>query len=72
MSEHQQTQTPKIECFRCTNGCFHIVCYNVTLTLNREDFLLLTESMNGVRLDLKDEVREAARVHSTNADSLVM
>ena len=72
MSEQHQTQTPKIESFRCTNGCFHIVCYNVTLTLNQEDFLVLTNTLNALRLDLNKEVRETSSVHAPNADSLVM
>jgi hypothetical protein len=72
INEQHETQSQKINCFRCTNGCFHVVCYNITLTLNHLDFLVLAESMNALRLELKEKVHEAAGANQTHADALVM
>ncbi len=60
MSVQHETQTPEIFCFRCTSGCMHIVCFNVTLTLKRPEFLRLAEAVNAMQIELEQESREAA------------
>ncbi len=33
-------------CFRCPNGCIHVVANNVMLTLSEEQFVHLTRAIN--------------------------
>ena len=49
-----------------TNGCSHVVCLNVTLTLKRFDFLLLAEAISALSIELEHEARKAASVRITS------
>lgn len=49
MPEHQPSGLPEYKCFRCTNGCIHLVCGNTILTLTPEQFLGLADSVMVVR-----------------------
>lgn len=72
MHGEKRGQTPQSHCFRCTNGCIHVVCGNTTLTLKHLDFLVLAEAINSLRIELKQEGRKASSVSQTGAESLLM
>jgi hypothetical protein len=56
MSEPQDPlQTSFSRCFRCTAGCLHLICGNVTLTLTPAEFLVLAEAIGAMRHQLREE-----------------
>lgn len=62
---------PKSYCFRCSNGCIHVVCGNIALTLEPLDFLVLAEAINALRQELKQETKSADSPYAYK-ESLVM
>lgn len=58
-------------CYRCVNGCIHVVCGNTTLTLKDSDFLNLADAMNELRLELSHNA-QVDNVSETCAESLLM
>lgn len=72
MFESRDALVPQSYCFRCTNGCIHVVCGNVTLTLKPLDFLVLAEAINALRVELKEESKQANGVSHPYTESLMM
>ena len=71
MPENRHEGAPKSYCFRCANGCIHVVCGNIALTLKPLDFLVLAEAINALRQELKQETKSADRPYAYT-ESLVM
>ncbi|MGQ0763982.1 MAG: hypothetical protein ACT4OT_18485 [Acidobacteriota bacterium] len=59
MFENRNELAPRNYCFRCTNGCVHVVCGNVTLTMKPVDFLILAEAVAALRDEFKEESKQA-------------
>ena len=73
MSERHHAAAPHSRCFRCQDGCIHLVCGNTMMTLTHVEFLILAESISALRRQLKEENKRAleATPH-TRADSFMM
>jgi hypothetical protein len=70
MPEHPPPDTPDYRCFRCNNGCIHLVCGNTMLTMTSDQFLSLADSVNIVRfVVLADDEPPAA---FTDESTIVM
>lgn len=39
MTHNSSTQKNRYSCFRCANGCIHVVADNVMITLSQEQFV---------------------------------
>ncbi len=59
-------------CFRCTAGCIHLTCGNLTLTLTPTEFLVLAETIGAMRHKLREEVRSAREAREVATTSLTM
>jgi hypothetical protein len=61
MSQQDDLQRTFSRCFRCTAGCLHLICGNVTLTLTAAEFLVLSEAIAAMRhqLEKKRNPRES-------------
>jgi hypothetical protein len=59
-------------CFRCTEGCIHLICGNVTLTLTPTEFLVLAETIGAMRHELREEVRSARKTREVATSSFTM
>jgi GH24 family phage-related lysozyme (muramidase) len=69
-SDHVESKLHS-DCYRCPNGCVHIVCGNTTLTLAPRDFLVLADAIDSLRDTLREETQEDGAT-VTNADFAVM
>lgn len=47
--------TQQYRCFRCHNGCIHIVCGNTTINLNESQFLALFDAITEMQLQIQSE-----------------
>lgn len=72
MSERHDLLLSFTRCFRCAEGCIHLTCGNVTLTLTPTDFLVLAETIGAMRHQLREEVRSARHSREVEANSFTM
>lgn len=72
MSERHDLQRSFSRCFRCTEGCIHLTCGNVTLTLTPTEFLVLAETIGAMRHQLREEVRSARKSREIETNSFTM
>ena len=68
MNEHGNESPHPYRCFRCEDGCVHIICGNVMLTLRPANFLALAETVGDMRRRIQEESELLAlRKHSSNS-----
>jgi hypothetical protein len=73
MSEQHDLLQPSFSrCFRCSAGCLHLICGNVTLTLSPTEFLVLAEAIGAMRHQLKEEARSARKSREVETNSFTM
>jgi hypothetical protein len=73
MMDGHTHQAPHSHCFRCQNGCVHVVCGNTSLTLTPIEFLVLAEAINALRLQLRSESKSKNQQASGTHDvALIM
>ena len=65
-----QAEAPSYHCFRCVNGCIHVVCGNVSLELPPADFLVLAEAIDSMHRELRLEMQDG--VTNLAPDLIVM
>ena len=72
MSEPHDQRPCFSRCVRCTEGCIHLTCGIVTLTLTPAEFLVLAETIGAMRHQLREEVRSTrhSREVETNPFSM--
>ena len=66
-SEGHDAQPCFSRCMRCSAGCIHLTCGNVTLTLTTTEFLVLAESIGAMRHQLREEVRSSRESRQVEA-----
>jgi hypothetical protein len=59
MHHHDDDKQWQYGCFQCNEGHVHMVCGNVTLTLNQSQFLALSEAMSALRNRIQNEFEAA-------------
>lgn len=72
MTTDQSESKLHSDCYRCPNGCVHIVCGNTTITLAPSDFLILADAIDTMREALREENQDFTTTSLTDADSVVM
>ena len=73
MMDGHTHQAPHSQCFRCPNGCVHVVCGNTSLTLTPIEFLVLAEAINALRQQLRSESKsKKQQAGGTNDVALIM
>ncbi len=72
MSERHNLQPSFSHCFRCTAGCIHLTCGNVTLTMTPTEFLVVAETIGAMRHQLREEVRVARQSREVEPTSFNM
>lgn len=72
MSERRDLQPSFSRCFRCTAGCIHLICGNLTLTLTPTEFLVLAETIGAMRHQLRQESQTARESRVVQSKSFNM
>lgn len=55
MHNDDEKQGWQYGCFQCNEGHIHMICGNVTLTLNESQFLALSEAVGALRNRMQNE-----------------
>jgi hypothetical protein len=70
MTHTSSTQKNRYSCFRCANGCIHVVADNIMVTLSQEQFVDFAQAIENFRQTITSE-NDAFTEHS-HQKSVVM